>query len=103
LRFIFNLKFILNSNYYKMASVRVHFSPGFPLGGGFPAEQNTHVVLGVNRIPPEQKNGFLRCSAYFEYRRSKNLKVCSLGNSLLCGVPNTAGATLCGTSSSNEY
>jgi hypothetical protein len=22
-----------------MASVRVHFSPGFPLGGGFPAEQ----------------------------------------------------------------
>jgi hypothetical protein len=30
LRFIFNLKFILNSNYFKMASVRVHFSPGFP-------------------------------------------------------------------------
>jgi hypothetical protein len=22
-----------------MASVRVHFSPGFPLGGGFPTEQ----------------------------------------------------------------
>jgi hypothetical protein len=22
-----------------MASARVHFSPGFPLGGGFPAEQ----------------------------------------------------------------
>jgi hypothetical protein len=38
-----------------MASVRVHFSPGFPLGGGFSAEQNTHVV---NRIPPEQKNWF---------------------------------------------
>jgi hypothetical protein len=42
-------------------------------------------------------------SAYFEYRRSKNLTVCSPGNSLLCGVPNTAGATLCGTSYSKEY
>jgi hypothetical protein len=39
LRFIFNLKFILDLNYFKMAYVRVHFSPGFPLGGGFPAEQ----------------------------------------------------------------
>jgi hypothetical protein len=39
LRLIFNLKFILKSNLFKMASVRVHFSPGFPLGGGFPAEQ----------------------------------------------------------------
>jgi hypothetical protein len=39
LRFIFNLKFILKSNFFKMASVRVHFSPGFPLRGGFPAEQ----------------------------------------------------------------
>jgi hypothetical protein len=86
-----------------MASVRVHFSPGFPLGGAFPAEQNTHVVLCLNRIPPEQKNGFLRCSAYFEYRLSKTLTVCSPGNSLLCGVPNTARATLCGTSSSNEH
>jgi hypothetical protein len=35
-------------------------SPGFPLGGGFPAEQNTHVVLCVNRIPQEQTNDFLR-------------------------------------------
>jgi hypothetical protein len=34
-----NLKFILNSNYFKMAFVWVHFSPGFPLGEGFPAEQ----------------------------------------------------------------
>jgi hypothetical protein len=58
-----------------MSSVRVHFSPGFPLGGGFPAEQSTHVVLCVNRIPPEQKTGFLRCSAYFEYHRSKNQTV----------------------------
>jgi hypothetical protein len=39
LRFIFNLKLILNSNYFKMASVGVHFSPGFPLGGGFPTER----------------------------------------------------------------
>jgi hypothetical protein len=35
----FNLTFILNSNYFKMASVRVRFSPGFTNGGGFPAEQ----------------------------------------------------------------
>jgi hypothetical protein len=39
LEFIFNLKFILNSNYFKMASVRVRFSPGFTNGGGFIAEQ----------------------------------------------------------------
>jgi hypothetical protein len=39
LEVIFNLKFILNSNYFKMASVRVGFSPGFTNGGGFPAEQ----------------------------------------------------------------
>jgi hypothetical protein len=35
----------------------------------------------VNRIPPEQKTGFLRCSAYFEYGWSKNQTVCSLENS----------------------
>jgi hypothetical protein len=35
---------------------------------------------------------YMWCSAYFEYRRSKNLTVCSPGNSLLCGVPNSAGA-----------
>jgi hypothetical protein len=59
----FSFKFILNSNFFKLSFVRVRFSPGFPLGGWFPAEQNTHVELCVNRIPPEQKNGFLRCSA----------------------------------------
>jgi hypothetical protein len=64
---------------------------------------NTHMVLCVNRIPPEQKNGFLRCFAYFEYCRSKNLTGCSPGNSLLCRIPNTAGGTLSGTPSSNEH
>jgi hypothetical protein len=37
--FFLNLKFILRLNFFKMVFVRVHFSPGFPLGGGFPAEQ----------------------------------------------------------------
>jgi hypothetical protein len=78
--FIFHMKIILNSNFFKMSSVQVHFSPGFPLGEGFPIEQNTHVVLCVNRIQPEQKTSFLRCHAYFEYRRSKNQTVCSPGN-----------------------
>jgi hypothetical protein len=32
------------------------------------------MVLCVNRIPPEQKIGFLRCSAYFKYRQSKTKK-----------------------------
>jgi hypothetical protein len=36
---IFNLKLILNSNFFLMASVWVLFSPGFTTGGGFPAEQ----------------------------------------------------------------
>jgi hypothetical protein len=38
LTFIFNLKLILKSNFFKMASVRERFSPGFPLGGRFSAE-----------------------------------------------------------------
>jgi hypothetical protein len=46
---------------------------------------------------------YMWCSVYFEYRWSKNLTVCSQGNSLLCRVLNTAGGTLCGTSSSNEH
>jgi hypothetical protein len=73
------LKFNLNSNYFKMASVRVHFSPGFPLGGGFPTEQNTHVVLCVNRIPPEQNHDSLLPGKFpslrsSEYRRSNSLR-----------------------------
>jgi hypothetical protein len=56
----------------------------------------------VNRISPEQNNSFLRCSAYFEYLRSKHQTVCSLGNFLHCGNPNTAGATLFRTPSSKE-
>jgi hypothetical protein len=100
--FIFHLKFILNSNFFKISSVLVHFSPGFPQGGGFLAEQNTHVVLCVSRIPLEQKKAFLRFSAYFEYRRSKNQTVCSPGNSSLCGNLNTSGAVLPETPSSKE-
>jgi hypothetical protein len=94
LRFIFNLKFILNSYYFKMASVQVHFSPGFPLGGGFPAEQILLLRNSIWRIfskvykqccnpdhgymkMRETIEGYTWCSAYFEYRRSKNLTVCS--------------------------
>jgi hypothetical protein len=92
-----------------MASVRVHFSPGFPLGGGFPAEQILLLRYSIWRIfskvykqccNPDHDYRKMRklieeytwCSACFEYRRSKNMTVCSPGNSLLCGVPNTAGA-----------
>jgi hypothetical protein len=42
------------------------------------------------------------CSAYFEYRQSKNRTFCSPGISSLCRNPNTAGATLSGTPSSKE-
>jgi hypothetical protein len=92
-----------------MASIRVHFSHGFPLGGGFPAEQFSLRRYSIWRIfskvykqccNPDHESRKMRktieeymwCSAYFEYCRSKNLIVCSPGNSLLCGVPNTAGA-----------
>jgi hypothetical protein len=44
-RFIFNLKFIFQSNFFKMASFRVHLSPGFTLGGGFPAEKFFQIAL----------------------------------------------------------
>jgi hypothetical protein len=106
--FIFNLKIIFQSNFFKMASIWLHFSPGFTKRGGFRAEQfllrwysillcrkikhrkqaqrdfggfieselksfavhgqarlikkcarpNTHMVLCVNRIPPEQRKRF---------------------------------------------
>jgi hypothetical protein len=39
LSLILNLKFILNSNFFKMVSIQVRFSPRFPLGGRFPSEQ----------------------------------------------------------------
>jgi hypothetical protein len=72
--------------------------PWIPSRRRFPAEQNTHVVLYMKRIPPEQKKpGFLRCSAYLEYRQSKNQTVCSPENSPLCRNRNTAGAVLPGT------
>jgi hypothetical protein len=130
LRFIFKLKFILNPNYFKMASVRVLFSPGFTNGGGFPAEQFLlllySILLAGNKTRGAKFGRFLVnkqccnpdhdyrkmretieeytwCSANFKYQRSKNLTVCSPGKSLLCGVPNTAGATFCGKSSSNEH
>jgi hypothetical protein len=92
-----------------MASVRVHFSPGFPLGGGFPAEQLFLRRYSIWRIfskvykqccNPDHDYKKMRemieeytwCSAYFEYHWSKNLTVCSPGNSLLCRVPKTTGA-----------
>jgi hypothetical protein len=98
----FSFKIYFKLNFFKILSVRVHFCPGFPLGGGFPAEKNTHMVLCMNRIPQEHKTGFLRCYAYFEYWRSKNQTVCSPGNSPLCGNLNTTGAVLSGTPSSKE-
>jgi hypothetical protein len=48
----FSFKIHFKRKFFKMSSVRFHFSPGFP------AQQNTHVVLCVNSIPPEQKNRF---------------------------------------------
>jgi hypothetical protein len=36
--FIFDLNVVLKLNFLKMAPVRVRFSPGFLLGGGFSAE-----------------------------------------------------------------
>jgi hypothetical protein len=77
-----------------MASVGVHFSPGFPLGGGFPAEQVLLRQYSIWRIfsevykqccnpdhdyrkMHETIEEYTWCSAYFEYHRSKNLTVCS--------------------------
>jgi hypothetical protein len=97
----FSLKIHFKLEFFKLLSVwvPVRVSPGFPLGGRFPAEQNTYVVLCMNRIPPEQKTGFPRCSAYFKYQRSKHQTVCSKRNSLLSGNPNTAEATHSGSPS----
>jgi hypothetical protein len=92
-----------------MASVRVHFSPGFPLGRGFPAEQfllRRYSIWWIfsklykqccnpdhdYRKMRETIEEYTWSSAYFEYRWSKNLTGCSPGNSLLCRVLNIAGA-----------
>jgi hypothetical protein len=59
------------------------------------------VINNILKQTAIQKNTF---NIYrIEYRRSKNLTVCSPRNSLLCGIPNTAGATLSGTPSSNKH
>jgi hypothetical protein len=71
----FKLKFFQN--------VRVRFSPGFPLGGGFPTEQNTHEVLCVNRIPPEQKPDSFLSGKFPSLRKSEYRRSNSLWNTLL--------------------
>jgi hypothetical protein len=53
--FIFNLKLIFHSNFFKMASILVRFMPGFPLGGGFPAEQ---FVVEIDRRSSSPENYF---------------------------------------------
>jgi hypothetical protein len=37
--FIFNLNVVFTMNFLKVALIRVHFSPGFPPGAGFPGEE----------------------------------------------------------------
>jgi hypothetical protein len=66
-----------------MSSVRVHFIPGFPLGGRFPAKQNTHVVLCVNRIPPEQKPDSLLSGKFPSLRKYEYCRSSSPWNTLL--------------------
>jgi hypothetical protein len=115
--FIFNLKYFFQSNFFKMASILVPFSPGYPLGGGncssrnialreikcarhneTTAEHHPRGGLCVSRIPPEQKKRFpeVLCGPV-EYRQSKNQTGCSLGNFPLCRNLNIARATLSGT------
>jgi hypothetical protein len=101
LTFFFHLKFILNLKFFKMSSVWVHFSPGFPLGGEFPAEQNTHVVLCMNRILPEQ-NRFPEVLCVFLIPVPPEQKPDSLLSRKFPSQrkSNTAGAVLPGTPSS---
>jgi hypothetical protein len=37
--FIFNLNVVFTTDFLKMAPIHVHFSPGFPPGGGFHGEE----------------------------------------------------------------
>jgi hypothetical protein len=80
LRFIFDLKFIFKSNFFKMASVRVHFSPGFPLGG-FPAEQ---FARGGGKRQLEERRG---CSSG---QRNKMRLLMLVGGGCSGGIRNSA-------------
>jgi hypothetical protein len=62
------------------------------------ADQHPTGALSVSRMLPEKKNWFTEVLCVpVEYHLSKNLTSCSPGNYLLCGNPNTTGATLSGT------
>jgi hypothetical protein len=37
--FIFDLNVVFTTNFLKVAPIRVHVSPGFPSGAGFPGEE----------------------------------------------------------------
>jgi hypothetical protein len=37
--FLFNLNVVFTMNFFKMAPIHVHFSPGFPPGAGFHGEE----------------------------------------------------------------
>jgi hypothetical protein len=102
-----------------MLSVQVRFSPGSPLGGVSHravftpvvfnsalreikcAQQliNTYQVLLVNRIPLDQKNSFLRCSAHFQISLEQMPESLLSGKKTpLLGNLNTARAALSGMS-----
>jgi hypothetical protein len=74
--FIFNLKIVFHSNFYKMASFQLRFSPGFPLGGGFPAAVFTLAVINfalqeIKCARQQLINNHVVLCMSLEYRRSK--------------------------------
>jgi hypothetical protein len=92
-----------------MLSILVHFSPGFPLGGGFPAEQNTHIVICMNtarsknrfpevlcvfRIQPEQKPDSLLSGKFPSLRNSIYRQSSSPRNTLLQRAVELRGSSL---------
>jgi hypothetical protein len=71
-----------------MASVWVRFSPGFPAGGGFPTEQLLHVVLCMNRIPPEKEKRFPEVLCVFSNSARAKIRQFDLRKLLLSAAGN---------------
>jgi hypothetical protein len=79
---MFNLKFIFQSNFFKIASVRVSFNPGFPLGGGFPAEQL--LLQRYSIVVREIKTQRVNLADFFSKVSVQNYIFCVAGAATQC-------------------
>jgi hypothetical protein len=71
--FIFNLNVVFTTNFFKMAAIRVRFSPGFPPGAGFHGEE--FALVCFERHARAVKNGTFSTEAALACSQEQNFTV----------------------------